>query len=45
MESRWRIGFDGRAQGGGVVWRSGGVDGWLDEGLADFSLEDGSMVR
>ena len=41
-EYRRRTRDDGRVQGGGAVWRHGGVDGWPGEGLHfDIHSEDG----
>jgi hypothetical protein len=34
-----------RSQGGGAVWRHGGVIGRIDEVYADLNLEDGSAVQ
>lgn len=36
--SRRRMRYDGRAKGGGVVWRYGDVDGRLDEVDASILL-------
>jgi hypothetical protein len=43
-ESRRRACLDGLAQGGGTIWRHGGIDGWSGEGL-HFGLSPLRWVR
>jgi hypothetical protein len=43
--SRWRTRVEVRAQGGGAVWRHGGVIGRIDKVYADLNHEDCSEVR